>query len=182
MRSKSIPELPKLIFGPIAYFVAPANEKHTFSLPQTIKNQQKSSKNAGNAWARKKEGLQGRLLVIFDDFGGPLGDSKIIKNRKKAFQKSIEKKDKKKCNGARPWSSAAAFAQPRESKDSAQEGSCQVQKTSLKHASTPGGVRRIVDRLREDRRTPLHSRRSPMCRELLRILAAPARILSEHWP
>ena len=28
-------------------------------------------------------------------------------------------------------------------KDSAQEGSCQVQKANLKHASTPGGVRRI---------------------------------------
>ena len=39
----------------------------------------------------------------------------------------------------------------------------------------------IVVRLREDRRTPLHSWRSQMCRELLRILAAPARILSESW-
>ena len=37
----------------------------------------------------------------------------------------------------------------------------------------------IVVRLREDRRTPLHSWRSQMCRELLRILAAPARILRE---
>ena len=42
-------------------------------------------------------------------------------------------------------------------------------------------VRQIVVRLREDRRTPLHSWRSRMCRELLRILAAPARILSEPW-
>ena len=96
MRSKSLPELPKLIFGPIAYFVAPANKKHTFCLPQTIKNHQKSAKNAGKASARKKEGLQGRLFVIFDDFGGPQGGSKIIKNRKKAFQKSIEKKEGKK--------------------------------------------------------------------------------------
>ena len=39
----------------------------------------------------------------------------------------------------------------------------------------------IVVRLREDRRTPLHFWRSRMCRELLRILAAPARILSERW-
>ena len=51
----------------------------------------------------------------------------------------------------------------------------------FKNASTPGGVRRIVNRLREDRRTPLHFWRSRMCRELLRILAAPARILSEPW-
>ena len=96
MKSKSLPELPKLIFGPIAYFVAPANEKHTFCLPQTIKNHQKSAKNASKASARKKEGLQGRLLVIFDDFWGAQEGSKISKNPKKAFQKSIEKKDKKK--------------------------------------------------------------------------------------
>ncbi len=35
-------------------------------------------------------------MVIFDDFGTPQGGSKITKNRKKAFQKSIEKKDAKK--------------------------------------------------------------------------------------
>ena len=47
----------------------------------------------------------------------------------------------------------------------------------------------IVVRLREDRRTPLHSWRSQMCREMIRILAAPARILREpcrfmleSWP
>ena len=39
----------------------------------------------------------------------------------------------------------------------------------------------IVVRLREDRRTPLHSWRSRMCRESLRILAIPARILSGPW-
>ena len=180
MTPKSVPEQPKLIFGSIAYFVAPANEKHTFCIPQITKNHQKSAKNASNASARKKGGLQGRLLLIFDDFGGPQGGSKITKNQKSAFQKTIEKKDEKKGNTS-PWLSAAAFAQPRESKDSAQEGSCQVQKTSLKHASTPGGVRRIVNRLREDRRTPLHSWRSRMCRELLRILAAPVRILPKPW-
>ena len=96
MKSKSLQELPKPIFGPIAYFVALANEKHTFCIPQTIKNHQKSAKNASKASARKKEGLQGRLLVIFDDFGGPQGGSKITKNRKKAFQKSIENKAEKK--------------------------------------------------------------------------------------
>ena len=96
MTPKSVPELSKLIFCQIAYFVAPANEKHTFCLPQTIKNHQKSAKNASKASARKKEGLQGRLLAIFDDFGGPQGGSKITKNRKKAFQKSIEKKEGKK--------------------------------------------------------------------------------------
>ena len=96
MRSKSIPDLPKLIFGQIAYFVAPANEKHTFCTPQTIKNHQKSGKNASNAGARKKEGLQGRLLLIFGDFGGPQGGPNITKNRKNAFQKSIEKKEAKK--------------------------------------------------------------------------------------
>ena len=95
MRSKSLPELPKLIFGPIAYFVAPANEKHTFCLPQTIKNHQKSAKNASNPSARKKEGLRGRLFMIFHDFGTPQGDSKITKKQKNAFQKSIEKKDEK---------------------------------------------------------------------------------------
>ena len=42
-------------------------------------------------------------------------------------------------------------------------------------------MRRIVVRLREDRRTPLHSWRLQMFRELLRILAIPARILSEPW-
>ena len=99
MISKSVPELPKLIFGQIAYFVAPANEKHTFCIPQITKNHQKSGKSACNAWARKKEGLQGRLLLIFGDFGGPQGGPKIIKNRKKAFQKSVEKRDKKKRRG-----------------------------------------------------------------------------------
>ena len=44
----------------------------------------------------KKSSLQGRLLMIFDDFGGPQGGSKITKNRKKAFQKSIKKKTEKK--------------------------------------------------------------------------------------
>ena len=43
----------------------------------------------------RKEGLQGRLLLIFDDFGAPQGGSKVTKNQKKGFQKSIEKKDKK---------------------------------------------------------------------------------------
>ena len=95
MRLQSIPELAKLIFGPIAYFVAPADEKHTFCIPQITKNHQKSRKNASNAWARKKEGLQARLLLIFGDFGGPQGGPKITKNRKSAFQKSIEKKDEK---------------------------------------------------------------------------------------
>ena len=80
MKPKSIPDLPKLIFGEIAYFVAPANEKHTFCMPQIGKNHQKSTKNASNAGVRKKEGLQGRLLLIFGDFGGPQGGSKIIKN------------------------------------------------------------------------------------------------------
>ena len=42
-------------------------------------------------------------------------------------------------------------------------------------------MRRIVDRLREDRRTPLHSWRSQMCGESIRILAIPARILSGPW-
>ena len=96
MRSKSLPDLPKLIFGPIAYFVAPANEKHTFCTSQIIKNHQKSATNASNAWTRKKEGLQGRLLAIFDDFRSPQGGRKITKNRKKAFQKSIKKKEEKK--------------------------------------------------------------------------------------
>ena len=96
MRLKSIPELPKLIFGQIAYFVAPANEKHTFCIPQITNNHQKSSKNASNAGVRKKEGLQGRLLLIFGDFGGPQGDPKITKSRKSAFQKSIEKNGQKK--------------------------------------------------------------------------------------
>ena len=103
MRPKSVPELPKLIFGQIAYFVAPANEKHTFCIPQITKNHQKSDKNASNAGARKKEGLQGRLLLIFGDFGGPQGGPKITKNRKKAFQKSIEKKDEKKSDPYRGW-------------------------------------------------------------------------------
>ena len=96
MRSKSFPELPKPIFGPIAYFVAPANEKPTFFLFQTIKNHSKSDKNASNASARKKGGLQGRLLLIFDDFGTPQGGSKITKNQTMVFPKSIEKKDAKK--------------------------------------------------------------------------------------
>ena len=117
MGLKSVPDLPRLIFGPIAYFVAPANEKHTFCTPQTIKNHQKSAKNASNASAPKKEGLQGRLLEIFDHFVGPQGGPKIIKNQKSAFQKSIDKKDgKKRGNTNSPWSSAAAFAQPKESK------------------------------------------------------------------
>ena len=96
MTPKSVPELPKLIFGPIAYFVAPANEKNTFCIPQITKNHQKSNKNASNAGVRRKEGLQGRLLLIFGDFGDPQGGPKISKNRKSAFQKSIEKKDGKK--------------------------------------------------------------------------------------
>ena len=83
----------------------------------TIKNQKKSAKNASNGWARKKEGLQGRLSATFDDFGCPQGGPKITKNRKKAFQKSIEQKDAKKeamipVRGEGRWS----LAQPRESK------------------------------------------------------------------
>ena len=117
IRPKSLPELPKLIFGPIAYFVARANEKHTFCIPQIAKNHQKSGKNASYAGARKKEGLQGRLLAIFGDFGGPQGGSKIIKNRKKAFQKSIEKKDETKKGHYTRWGrGSAAKVQPRESK------------------------------------------------------------------
>ena len=61
--------------------------------PEIVK---KSCKNVSNAGVRRKEGLQDRLLLIFGDFGGPQGGPKIIKNRKKAFQKSIEKKDEKK--------------------------------------------------------------------------------------
>ena len=79
-----------------------------------------------------------------------------------------------------------------QSKDSAQEGSCQVQKTNLKHASTPGGVRRIVVRLRDDRRTPLHSlaladvqrisqNLGGSCQNLERILAISAAILAAKW-
>ena len=68
-----------------------------------------------------------------------------MKNRKKPFRKSIEKKDEKKRGEATSQGcGSAAIAQPRESKDSAQEGSCQVRNTDLKHASTPGGVRRIT--------------------------------------
>ena len=96
MIPKSVPELPKLMFGQIAYFVAPANEKHTFCIPQITKNHQTSAKNASNAGVRKKEGLQGRLLLIFGDFGGPQGGLKITNNRKSPFQKSIEKKVEKK--------------------------------------------------------------------------------------
>ena len=102
MRSKSVPELPKLIFGQIAYFVALANEKHTFCFLQTIKNHKKSAKNASNASAPEKEGLQGRLLAILGDFWSPQGGPKITKNRKKPFQKSIEKKDEKK-RRLNPW-------------------------------------------------------------------------------
>ena len=96
MRSNSVPDLPKLIFGQVEYFVAPANEKHTFCIPQITKNHQKSGKNASKAGVRKKEGLQDRLLLIFGDFGGPQGEPKITKIRKSAFQKSIEKKTAKK--------------------------------------------------------------------------------------
>ena len=44
MKPKSVPDLPELIFGQIAYFVAPADEKHTFCIPESskiIKNQAK---------------------------------------------------------------------------------------------------------------------------------------------
>ena len=75
--------------------------------------------------------------MIFDDSGGPQGGSKIIKNRKKAFQKSIEKKPKKEGNDTRSGASAAALAQPRESKDSVQEGSWQGLKGGLKTPALP---------------------------------------------
>ena len=39
----------------------------------------------------------------------------------------------------------------------------------------------IVVRLREDRRTPLHSWSSQMCKISIRILAASARILQDPW-
>ena len=146
MRSKSIPDLPKLIFGQIAYFVAPANEKHTFCIPQIIKNLQKPSKNASNACTRKKEGLQGRLFAIFGDFGGPQGGPKITKNRKNAFQKIDRKKGRKKEGDPHllfRMMRVGGKGSAQGIQDSAQEGSCQVRKTSLKHASTPGGVRRI---------------------------------------
>ena len=44
------------------------------------------------------------------------GHALALKNRKKAFQKSIEKKHEKRGDHPSPWSSAAAFAQPKESK------------------------------------------------------------------
>ena len=113
MSSTSILRLPKLILGKNAYFVARAMKKPTFCIPRTIKNHQTSAKNASNASARKKEGLQGRLFVILDDFGTPQGGSKITKNQKKAFQKSIAKKGGKKGGDPpRPGSSAAAFTRP----------------------------------------------------------------------
>ena len=143
MRPKSVPELPQLIFGQIAYFVAHANEKHTFCITQITENNQNSGKNVSNAGVRKNEGLQGRLLLIFGDFWVPQGGPKIIKNRKSAFQKTIEKEDEKKRQGNQFWLRVGGKDAAQGIQDSVQAGFCQVQKTNLKHASTPGGVRRI---------------------------------------
>ena len=82
-------------------------------------------------------------MAIFDDFGGPQGGTKITKNRKMAFPKSIEKKDAKKeamspvvDEGRRPSRSPGnpRFRSGR---------LLQRLLRGLKHASTPGGVRRI---------------------------------------
>ena len=57
MRSKAVPDLPKLIFGQIAYLVVLANESHIFCLPEIISNHKKSAKRAINAGAPKKRRL-----------------------------------------------------------------------------------------------------------------------------
>ena len=89
------------------------------------------------------EGLQGRSLAIFEDFTGAQGGPKITKNRKMAFPKSIEKKNAKKeamtpvgGEGRRPSRS------PRNPRFRSGR-LLQRLIRCLKHASTPGGVRRI---------------------------------------
>ena len=117
MRWRSVPGLSKFIFGQIAYFVASANKKHTSCILQIIKNHKESFKNASNASARKKEGLQSWLFVIFDDFDGPQGGWRIMKDQKKGLPKIDQKKGKKKRRYvARSWWGAAVLAQPWESK------------------------------------------------------------------
>ena len=46
MGSKSVPGLPKLIFGENTYFVGAAYEIHTFCILKIIYNEQQLAKNA----------------------------------------------------------------------------------------------------------------------------------------
>ena len=89
-----------LIFGDIAYFVAPANQKHTFCIFKIIENEQKSSKK------QPKQRFANLLLLFIDfyqfwlDFGAPRGGQKSPKSEK-SLQKGIPKKRPKKieCSG-----------------------------------------------------------------------------------
>ena len=84
-----------LIFRDIAYFVAPANQKHTFGIFEIIKNEQKSSKK------QSKSRFANLLLLFIDfyqfwlDFGAPRGGQKSPKS-KKSLQKGMPKKRPKK--------------------------------------------------------------------------------------
>ena len=113
MRSNSILELPKLIFGQIAYFVAPDNENQSFTLPKIIKNYQKSCQKSINTRAQKTEGFRSRLSTISNDFGRPQGGPKITKSQKNAFQKTMKKKGKKRRYLTSGGSMRAAHCQPR---------------------------------------------------------------------
>ena len=83
--------------------------------------------------------------MIFGDFGGPQGGPKITKNRKKAFQKSIEKKDAKKeamtpveGEGRRP------LRGPGNPKIPLRKALASTEQ-KLKYASIPCGVRRMTE-------------------------------------
>ena len=95
MRLKSVPDLPKLIFGQISYFVARANEIHNFF---HLRIHQKSSKSQpkepSTQELRKKEGFRRWLLAILDDFWGARRGPQIIKSQKNA--KIDQKKEQKK--------------------------------------------------------------------------------------
>ena len=131
-------------FRPDCIVCRPCQWKTHFLHPP---NHQKSSKIKQKCKQRRssKKGRPPRsTFTDFWWFWGSTGRAENHQKSKKCLPKIDRKKGRKKEGDLLSfgWGSAAKV-QPRESKDSVQEGFCQVRKTNLKHASTPGGVRRI---------------------------------------
>ena len=80
-----------LIFRGSAYFVAPANQKHTFCIFKIIKNEQKPLKK------QPKSRIADLLLLFIDfyefwvDFGAQNGPPNDSKSTSKRFKNQIEK-------------------------------------------------------------------------------------------
>ena len=96
MTPKSVPELPKLIFGQIAYFVARANENPTVCTLKPSKIIKTKAKMPATHGPRKRKSSKvdfWRLLMMFGVPSEGRKSSKIEKRRSKT--RSKKKKEKK---------------------------------------------------------------------------------------